>query len=194
MSRREGPTTGEGPTGWCEPYWHLNPFFLVGCALVVLAAPIWLPLVGPACFVIGRLQDRAERRFHRRMRESGRFIERADLTPSLEAGEGSLVFEQADKRPLRAWWTPDDLLASAPDPPTEDELRSLLIVPSPHPFVTWRHLKYLDEDQGTALLTFPDDAPEDFIFAETFRERYPNIRAVDTVYHRGALYDREQAA
>lgn len=180
-----------------EPAWHAKILILVGCALGILSAPIWLPLVPPAVFAIGRLQDHKERRFRRRMRGRGRYIEWADLVPRIESGEGTVVFEQGLKLPVRVWWTPDDLLASAPSPPpSEAELEVLTVMRGHrhHAFVSWCHRQYTDEDRGAALLTIPADMPDGFILAPYIRERHPKIRAVDTVYYRKSWYERDEAA
>jgi len=180
-----------------EPAWYAKILILVGCAFCALSAPIWLPLVPVAVFGMGRLQEYKERRFRRRMRGRGRYIEWADLVPRIESGEGTVVFEQGLKLPVRAWWTPDDLLTSAPSPPpSEAELEVLTIMRGhrPHAFVSWCHRRYTDEDRGAALLTIPADMPDDYILAPYFRERHPRIRAVDTVHHKNSRHERDAAA
>ncbi|WP_165250508.1 hypothetical protein [Paludisphaera soli] len=176
-----------------EPAWYVKIPFLVGCALLVLSSPIWLPFAFLAAWLVARLQDIQERRFVRRMRKCGRYIEWADLEPALEAGDGTLVFEQGYKLPVRVWWTPDDLLVSAPCPPlTDEEFQRLAMKSRPHAFVAWCHRRYTDEERGAALLTSPADLPDGYYLAPAFRERCPRIRAIDTVYC--YLGDRNYAA
>ena len=115
-------------------------------ALVMVTFPIWGPIVMIYQWITERL--------HRsRMRRQGRFVSwPAILERSAHGSRGSLIFEQAQKIPLRVWWTPDESIAAeAPEsPPTEDEIDYLRIdVPS---FMRWLHGRYTSES-GSAILT-----------------------------------------
>ncbi|WP_337175811.1 hypothetical protein [Paludisphaera sp.] len=167
--------------------WYVKPFLAVGCILVFLTTPIWLPLVP----LIARLQAAGERRFLQRMKARGRFKTWEELRPALEAGEGTLIIEQGYKLPVRVWWTADDLLSSAPcPPPSDDEIQALVVVPRPHEFVAWCHRRYTAEEAGTAMLTLPADMPDGYILAPDFRERFPGLTTIDTVHD---LARRERA-
>ncbi|MDR3619542.1 MAG: hypothetical protein P4L85_09345 [Paludisphaera borealis] len=122
------------------------------------------------------------------MKQRGRFIEWADLLPALTAGEGTLIIEQGNKCPVRIWWTPEDVLSRAPcPPPGQEELEYLCFFRTPEEsqeFVAWCHKRYTDEAEGAALITVPFlELPPGLLFAEFFREQFPLISAVDTVYY-----------
>lgn len=170
--------TGREPAR--EPAWHTKPFLLVGCFLLVLTLPLWLPIA----FLIDKAQEAGEARFARRMKDRGRFKDWEELRPALEAGEGTLIVEQGHKLPVRVWWTADDVLASAPCPPPNDvELQRLLGMMKPDAFVSWCHKRYLDDDNGAGLLTIPAGLPDELVFAAGIRERFPGMTTIDTVYN-----------
>jgi hypothetical protein len=53
----------------------------------------------------------------------------------------------------------------------------------PHEFVVWCSHRYTDETSGTAKLTVPLlELPPGLFFAKFFKERFPLISAIDTVY------------
>src|SRR4051794_21512681 len=99
-----------------------------------LFAPVMMPLFIVALLVLAGLSVLAlpflllafwwrERRFARLMRDRGRFIPWQELKPHLQAGEGTLVVEQAQKDGVRVWWTQEDVAQEAPaQPPPEQEL------------------------------------------------------------------------
>lgn len=174
----------EGPKVEREPPWYAKPFILVGCALLVLTSPLWLPIFFLVVFLISKVQDADERRFIRRMKDRGRFKGWEELRPVLEAGEGTLIIEQGHKLPARVWWTAEDVLLSAPcPPPHEDELQRIFFdLRKSHAFVSWCQGRYLDEDDGIGLLTFPTGLPDGLIFAPHFREQFPGLTTIDTAY------------
>jgi hypothetical protein len=86
----------------------------------------------------------------------------------------------------RIWWTSDDVPDEAPvASPNDDETLDFHPPEAPHPFSVWCARRFLNEETGTALLTFPTiRIPEKFPggWSEYFRDRYPQIAVVDTAY------------
>lgn len=156
-----------------------------GCFLwmsIILATPLWLPfspLFGP---LLTQVFDVRERRFRRRMKDRGRFMDWEKLRPALETGDGTLIVEYGLKAPTRVWWTAINVLALAPSPPpSEREVQLLRHMPEPHSFVGWCHKRFLDDESGKAILTHPTDVPDGCSFARHFRERFPDISTIETV-------------
>lgn len=147
--------------------------------------PVILVLAVPFCLLVTIAQFREERRFRHDLRMHNRVIEWKDLVPRLETGAGTLIVEQGQKRPARIWWTVEDVLGLAPhQPPTSEELDILCVEP-PNPFVAWCHDRYLDAETGKGLLSVPSfKLPPGLFFADFFKERYPRLQAIDTVYVR----------
>ena len=116
------------------------------------------------------------------MREHGRFIPWKELEPHLQAGEGTLVVEQAQKDSVRVWWTQQDVVQQAPtQAPAEQELDYLRFT-EPHPFVSWCFGRYLSPNNGEASLTDPPYSyPPGFVEKAFFKERFPKLRVVMTV-------------
>ena len=167
--------------------WPLVPSFALVAFAIMLPLGLVVLLSIPVAGAMASLQAIGERRYRRRMAGRGRFSAWADLVPVLEAGQGTLIIEQANKCPVRVWWTPDDVLALAPCPPPAAEELDISGCRSaePHEFVAWCHRRYLDEDAGSARLTHPALAlPPGLFFARFFEGRFPQITAIDTVYCR----------
>lgn len=144
--------------------------------VATLTFPIWVPYMVLA-------QTRRERCFRQRMRAMRRFIEWADLLPSLKRGDGTLIIEQAQKDGVRIWWTDQSLLASAnvPQRPSEAEL-DYLRLREPHPFVTWCHERFTAGEKAVGLLTHPPYRyPPGFVEASFFRARFPRLAVIMTV-------------
>lgn len=167
------------PPSWPWYLWPLAP-------IVLLLLPLAVLLSIPFAYALMVLNAMIERRFRRKMNAQGRFRSWDDLLPALDDGSGTLIIEQANKLPVRVWWTPDDVLAIAPCPPPEDEqLQCDAISPptTPHPFVSWCHQQYTHEETGTALLTLPTlELPPGLFFAPFFREQFPRLSVLDTVF------------
>ena len=72
--------------------------FLVLSPIILVLSPFYIAVV----LITEALKERT---FRRRLRERGRFIEWKQLELKLRAGEGTLVVEQGQKRPIRVWWT-----------------------------------------------------------------------------------------
>ena len=182
MNREPRFPTAEDPSGAPSLPWWAAPLVIPGCLLaIVLSVPFAVVMMG--------LQSAGEWRFRRRMRRAGRFIEWRDLVRSLEAGEGTLIVEQAQKCPARIWWTPDGVCERAPCPPPDIEALERLAFGfgHPHEFVAWCHAQYTDEKGGGGVLTDPRlKLPPGLFFREFFRDLYPRLSVIDTVYCRAA--------
>lgn len=165
------------PTAWWEWLFApvMWPLFIVG--LLVLAGLSILALP----FLLLALWWR-ERRFARLMRDRGRFIPWRELEPHLQAGEGTLVVEQAQKDGVRVWWTQEDVAQEAPtQPPPEQDLDYLRFA-EPHPFVSWCFGRFLSPESGKGLLTDPPYSyPPGFVEESFFRGKFPKLRVVMTV-------------
>jgi len=114
--------------------------------LVIVTFPFWAPIA-----IFG--QYFAERVHRFRMHKLGRYASWQSVLEKSEHGShGTIIFEQAQKTPLRVWWTPDEsIVADAPFlAPTEDEIDYLRLEVSP--FMQWLHDRYTSES-GTAILT-----------------------------------------
>lgn len=115
-------------------------------ALLTVTFPIWVPIVLIRQWMTERLHLY-------RMGMQGRFASWLTvLEMSQHGSRGSLIFEQAQKMPLRVWWTPDESIAAdGPEPgPSEDDIDYLRFeVP---PFMKWLHEHYTGES-GRAILT-----------------------------------------
>ena len=148
---------------------------LPGCLAAIVFAPVWIPIAVA-------VQAHRERKFRREMERVGRFVEWNDLLPKLEAGEGTLIVEQAQKDGVRIWWTSREVGASSTvAPPAEEEL-DYLRLSEPHQFVAWCKATFLDRDSGSALLTNPPYRyPPGFVEASFFREKFPRLQIVMTV-------------
>jgi hypothetical protein len=172
-----------------DRWWH-HPVGLillpVTFALILLMAALWIPV----CAVMAFRQSIQEARFRRQMQERGRRQQWPLIEPRLVAGEGALIIEQAQKMPVRLWWTADNVLQLAPKQPPEPEHLDVLLQFAPHPFVRWCHDRYTDPQAGTAILIEPPfRLPPGLWFASFFKERYPRLVAIDTVYCR--THDRD---
>jgi hypothetical protein len=184
--RSKGSGDGEGVLSESEQRvpWYVYPLSPLVLLLMIPAALLSIPFA----YLMAGLQSIDEMRFYRRMRERRRFIEWADLTPALRTGSGTLIIEQGHKRPVRVWWTPDEVLSLAPcPPPSPDELRKLALgAGASHEFVAWCHRRYTSEDPGSAMSTLPSSEPPAELFsAPLLKDQFPRISAIDTVYYRG---------
>jgi hypothetical protein len=69
----------------------------------------------PVGFILPSLRRRQERRLHRRYAVAGRYLKWDEMIKKLHADEGTLIIEvRSPKGAIRLWWTPDDLIESAP--------------------------------------------------------------------------------
>jgi hypothetical protein len=177
---------GKAPAGNPARWWRkgmklvLWPFIFPPILfLLIIVAGLSIPFA----FAMWGIQSIGERQFRRLMRDRGRFVEWSDLSPELGTGAGALIIEQGQKCPVRIWWTPDDVISRAPcAPPSEEEL-DIFLRNDPHEFVVWCCHRYTDETSGTAKLTVPSlELPPGLFFAKFFKERFPLISAIDTVY------------
>jgi hypothetical protein len=144
------------------------PLLFVATAVSVAALP----------FVWAAFQVR-ERLFARSMRSRERFMRWPQVETYLRAGEGTLIVEQAQKQPLRLWWTPEDVVNLAPvKPPSEDDLYLEPI----HPFVAWCAERYSHPQRGTACLTEARlPRSPGFLRTDDVRLLYPAARVVATL-------------
>jgi hypothetical protein len=160
--------------------WYLWPLAPIAFLLLLVAL-----LSIPFAYMLMSINVMVERRFRRKMDAQDRFLSWDDLLPALNDGSGTLIIEQANKLPVRVWWTPDDVLAIAPcPPPDDDQLQCGAVSPpkTPHPFVSWCHQRYMHEHTGTALLTLPSLELPPSLFASFFQEHFPRLSAIDTVF------------
>ena len=65
--------------------WYAYPLFPLVLLLLIPAALLSIPFA----YLMAGLQSIDEKRFYRRMRERGRFIESADLAPAMRTGSGT---------------------------------------------------------------------------------------------------------
>lgn len=121
----------------------------LGLALLVLAmltSPIWIPLSMA-------FRWRCESRQRQIARLQGRVIPWKDLLSLSENGQrGTLIFEQAQKMPLRLWWTPDENIEERSPVPIPAETEIDYVSCEADPFMKWIHEHYTGPT-GTALLT-----------------------------------------
>jgi hypothetical protein len=159
--------------------WLFLPFGMsIGLVLVTLAVP-FITIVGLGTLAGRWRESRRERRFVRAMKGRRRYMSWAEVEQRLHAGEGTLVIEQTHTKPVRAWWTSEDVARQAPaEPPAEEELDWLGIFP-PHPFVAWCSHRYLHPELGAAALTqTPPTTDSGFVRSESLRRMFPEARIV----------------
>jgi len=175
LVRRRGDDT---PRAWWE--WSfapiLIPLALLGIALLAGLSILAMPFLALAL-------RRREYKLTRAIRARDRFIPWNELEPRLQAGEGTLVVEQAMVEGLRVWWTDEDITQHAPMPtPSEKEL-DYHRFKKPHPFVSWCYDSYLSPESGRALLTNPPFSyPRRGVTeAAFFKARFPKMQVVMTV-------------
>jgi hypothetical protein len=148
---------------------------LLMLVLVTVTFPVW----GLIFFI---RQNVTEKRHRSRMYRQGRFASWQSILERSEHGlRGTLIVEQAQKAPLRVWWTPDEAIGTnySEPPPHEDEIDYLRL--QKPPFMTWLHERYTGES-GRAILT--DYHPAHYLgfaevsnFAETgFSRIIPTVR------------------
>jgi hypothetical protein len=162
--------------------WYLWPLVLPAALAILLPLGLLALLSIILMPFLILAHQRRERRFAQRMREQGRFIAWQELEPRLQAGDGTLVIEQAQKNGIRVWWTQDEVARQAPtQPPAQQDLDYLRFA-EPHPFVSWCFARYLCRDSGKASLTDPPYSyPPGFIDAAFFKDRFPKLSVVMTV-------------
>lgn len=138
---------------------RLLRFFAYLPILVLLGLPLLLILVVAAPLVLHALvmTSLARRRFSRSLRAQGRVIRRSDVWERLLLGRGTLILESFTLGwgTTRLWWTEEDVIAMAPEPPeTFDDESDLVERESrnPSPFTVWCHDRYLDPEGGSARL------------------------------------------
>jgi hypothetical protein len=121
----------------------------------------------------------------RSLKAPRRVMDWKNVRAHLEAGEGTFIIQQTNKVGVRFWWTPDDLIASAPQPIREfDDLGMGYITGrSTHPFVVWCASNYLSAKTGKAFLTRYEGRklPPGPVQSNFFREDLPRARIVQTL-------------
>ena len=126
----------------------LIPFVLPTIPLVLLVlACFGLYAVGANYFF--------ELRVRRRMRQCGRFLSSADVSQRIAARGGTLIIEHPSLgwRFTHAWWTPDDVLSTAPFAlPTEDEYKNAAATMKCLDWDKWCWDNYTCLDNGRAFL------------------------------------------
>ena len=161
---------------------------LLGIPLLFGAALLSIPYMLVAMICAGW----RERRLFRRLKRLQRTLAWHEVEQHLRDGDGTLIIEQAQKQPLRLWWTPDDIPASAPvTVPALADIDFVLFDPN-QPFTAWCYQRYLSLVTGTAALTRPTrmDFPPGFLSPDFFTTRFPSARVIATTFTRQLPNDR----
>ena len=149
----------------------------VGIPLLIMAA-VSIPISA----ISSRIELRRERRFQQQLTQYKRCVEWNELQTSLARVGGTVIIEWRHKRPVRLWWTADDILDLAPCDPPEFEKLDFLGFQPPHEFIEWCHKQYLNESCGTATLCVPPYSwSPGRDFGRGLCERHPNVKVVDVV-------------
>ncbi len=174
--------SGDDPTPFAWWEWACYPIFSL---LVLAGLGLITPLVLVAIPFLIFASWWKEMRFARQMRAQRRFIDWGELKPRLLAGQGTLIVEQAHKKGVRVWWTPDDVPAAMPthmpykEPGSADYGTSWS---TPSSFVFWCHDRYLQAATGMGKLTNPPYSyPPGFVEAKFFEAKFPFLKVVMTV-------------
>jgi hypothetical protein len=169
--------------------------------LMILLAPIVLPitliLVGlpflviyllsiPITILNWQIEKKRDRRFQMMLLNRGRFMSWNELDPLLKRKGGTILIEWRHKKNLRLWWTSDDVLSMTPLTPPPFEKLDFLGIEQPHPFIAWCHEKYVNEVDGTAILSVYPPHHKTFFrkYSQYLIDTYFNINAINIVsYH-----------
>ena len=119
----------------------------------------------------------------RRMRAAHRFLTRDQVQEKAAAGTGTILVDSPTVGwgVTRAWWTDDDVLSIAPEPPQRSD-KSYIENPLGHPFDVWCHGKYTNPIHGGALLFAVWRGEKR---AKRLVKKFPTLRMV-TVWSGGA--------
>ena len=152
-------------------------FLVVGVPLLFAAA-----ISIPVSAVTSRLELRRERRYRESLAERNRCLTWKDFLNIIASSSGSLIIEWRHKRPVRLWWTPDNILVLAPCAPPDFEKLDFLGLEPPHQFIEWCDTAYTNDTDGTAMLCVP---PYDWSpgrnWPTEFQAQHPNLTVVNVV-------------
>jgi hypothetical protein len=176
-----------------KEWWRKVRFIL----LAPIVLPITLILVGlpllllyvlsiPIAVLNRQIEKQRDRRFQMMLLNHGRFMSWNDLDLLLKRKGGTILIEWRHKKNLRLWWTSDNVLSLTSITPPALEKLDILAIEPPHPFIPWCHEKYLNEVDGTAILSV--SPPQHKLFMQKYSqyliETYPNIIVINIVsYH-----------
>jgi len=151
---------------------------LLGLPLLLILALLSIPYAIAASIYL----PIRERRFHARLRASGRFAAWPAVVEHLSRGEGTFLVEHANKRSVRFWWSADDVAALAPAVPPDHDSYDYIRPNPQHPFVSWCFARYTSPVSGAALLTEPDFTLPPGPVEESFLlSLFPSARIVFTI-------------
>lgn len=125
--------------------------FIVGtCAIYVLGGLSIILLLGAYSGVANYVGEAILRR---RMRLAGRFLPPQAALRRIGDGAGTLIIERPTVgwNITRAWWTSEDVLATAPAQPSDMDSSDVSVL-CRDPFTNWCYQKYTHLDEGSALL------------------------------------------
>jgi hypothetical protein len=142
-------------------------YSLIGMAVFLL---VLVPYYGITSSVERIKKDREHQR---RLREQGRFVELAEITPKLDAGEGTLIVDFRWGVNL-IWWTPDDLHSQG-TPPTDDEWIAILRGKASHSYNDQCVRTYLAVDGGKAVRI---SLPRRLAISANLAKRFPQMKTV----------------
>ncbi len=152
--------------------------------LIFVGIPLLIVVVVsiPISAISSRIEIRRERRFQQQLAQYKRCVGWNELQASVLDSSGTVIVEWRPKRPVRVWWTSDDVLALAPCDPPEFEKLDFLGVEPPHEFVKWCHERYLNESCGKATLCIPPKnlSPGRNCVRELCQQ-HSNVKVVDVV-------------
>jgi hypothetical protein len=160
----------------------LSPFVLPGVLFVLFFGAVIVLAAFPFILVSDFKRQRETKRHRLEMVSQGRFVRWEEVLQRSNGSHGTLIIETANKMGLRVWWTSDNVRHLTPYPiPVEEE--ELWFPEAPHRnFVRWLHAQYIDTAEGRGFLTSPEiDLPPGLLRAAYFRERFPELDAIDTL-------------
>ena len=161
----------------------LTPIVMPVTLLVVGVPLLFAAAISiPVSAVTSRLELRRERRYQKSLAERNRCLTWDDCMSNIASSSGSLIIEWRHKRPVRLWWTPDDILALAPCDPPEFETLDFLGLAPPHRFIEWCDAEYTNDADGNAMLCVP---PYDWSpgrnWPTQLQTQYPHLTVVNVV-------------
>jgi hypothetical protein len=157
---------------------HLNP--ILGCLPFVVLGIFAIPCGLLTVFHVWH----RDKKLLRQLQIHGRVLPWGEVEKHLNAGEGTLVVEQANVIGVHFWWTPDDVIATTPVPiPNMENIGTdFHRGKSSDPFVLWCFQNYLSVDNGKAFLTLPKGLDlSGIIENEYLLSLYPKANIVRTV-------------
>jgi len=149
----------------------------VGLPMLMLAA-----IMVPVSAITSRLELRRERHYQKSLAKVNRRLEWETVLSKIEDCGGTLLLEWRHKLPVRLWWTKDDVVALAPSKPPEFDKLDFLGLEPTHPFMSWCHRVYTNDNSGVASICTPPYvwAP-DVVWASELKQRYAKLVIVDIV-------------